>query len=134
LSFFSQQAGRFLDTFELYWAPLYNYCNCQPIIEYRIVLGIAYVPDLVEEKQSITSLLTIKTNPTKARISISTFLTIQEIIHLHIFDEVGKDIVTFYDGMAAEGKHDLSLKLPPGMYCARMATTEGVVTKKIIVE
>ncbi|MFI5263373.1 MAG: T9SS type A sorting domain-containing protein [Candidatus Kapaibacterium sp.] len=56
------------------------------------------------------------------------------LIHLKIFDELGKDMMTVYDGTLPEGKHDFSFKLPQGMYYVRMETAEGVVTKKVIVE
>ncbi|MFI5265028.1 MAG: T9SS type A sorting domain-containing protein, partial [Candidatus Kapaibacterium sp.] len=56
------------------------------------------------------------------------------LLHLHIFDELGKDIMSLYDGIATEVKHDFSFKLPQGMYYVRMETAEGVMTKKVIVE
>ena len=57
-----------------------------------------------------------------------------ELVHLHIFNELGKDIMSVYDGMLPEGKRDFSFKLPPGMYYVRMERAEGVVTKKVVVE
>ena len=54
--------------------------------------------------------------------------------HLHVFNELGKDIMTVYDGIMSEGSHDFTFKLPPGKYYARMETIEGVVAKKLIVE
>lgn len=56
------------------------------------------------------------------------------LLHLHVFNELGKDIMTVYDGMMNELHRDFSFKLSPGMYYVRMETAEGVVTKKLIVE
>lgn len=55
-------------------------------------------------------------------------------IHLHIFDELGKDIMTVYDGTLPEGKHNFFFKLSQGMYYVRMETAERVVTKKVVVD
>jgi hypothetical protein len=73
-------------------------------------------------------------NPSIGVITILYSLQRSSSLHLHIFNELGKDIMTVYDGILTEGPHDFSFKLSPGMYYARMETAEGVVTKKIIVE
>jgi hypothetical protein len=78
--------------------------------------------------------LKISPNPSSGSIQVFCDLKKYASMRLHIFNELGKDIMTVFDGMAAEGLHDFSFKLPSGMYYARMETAEGVVTKKIIVE
>jgi hypothetical protein len=77
---------------------------------------------------------TIYPNPSSGNVEINCSFLKSSFLHLHIFDELGKDIMTVYDGMAAEGPRDFSFKLPQGMYYVRMETAEGVATKKIVVE
>ncbi|MDP4220873.1 MAG: T9SS type A sorting domain-containing protein, partial [Bacteroidota bacterium] len=73
-------------------------------------------------------------NPSTASIKITCHSLGDRSLHLSIFNELGKDILTVHDGMLSEGKHDFSAQLPPGMYYIRMETSEGVVTKKVVVE
>lgn len=68
--------------------------------------------------------------------SAHAFCVLQEAsqLHLHIFDELGKDVLPVYDGWLQAGPRLFTFKLPQGMYYVRMETAERVVTKEIIVE
>ncbi|MDP4220875.1 MAG: T9SS type A sorting domain-containing protein [Bacteroidota bacterium] len=55
-------------------------------------------------------------------------------LHLHIFDELGKDVFVVYDGGLPAGQHLFSFKLPSGVYYVRMETKDGVLTEKLVVE
>ncbi|MDP4229293.1 MAG: T9SS type A sorting domain-containing protein [Bacteroidota bacterium] len=78
--------------------------------------------------------LLVHPNPTTGSVHATCSLGKSSFLYLHIFNNLGKDIVTVYDGVLSEGKHDFRAKLPPGMYYVRMETDEGIVTKKVIVE
>jgi hypothetical protein len=78
--------------------------------------------------------LGIYPNPSSTRTHLYLNLVKPSYLHLHIFDKLGKDIMTIYDDKAAEGTHDFSLKISSGIYYARMETQDGVLTKKIVVE
>ena len=73
-------------------------------------------------------------NPSTNQVKVNCFLSNPNLVHFHIFNELGKDVMTVYDGMLPEGKRDFSFKLPQGMYYVRMETAEGVVTKKVTVQ
>lgn len=73
-------------------------------------------------------------NPSTGLLQLTCYIENSTILHLHIFDQLGKDIMTIHDGILTEGSHNFPFKLPQGLYYARMETEEGVVTKKIIVE
>ena len=88
----------------------------------------------VNDPSEIKTQLKIFPNPTHGILQMA-FTTTQIVhLHLHIFNELGKDIMTVYDGMLPEGKRDFSFKLPQGVYYVRMETAEGVLTKKVVVE
>ncbi|MDP4229297.1 MAG: T9SS type A sorting domain-containing protein [Bacteroidota bacterium] len=78
--------------------------------------------------------LSVFPNPTHKSAKIVCSILRPSFLHLHVYDELGKDILTVHDGMLSEGKHDFSAKLSSGMYYVRMETSEGVETKKLIVE
>ncbi|MDP4220874.1 MAG: T9SS type A sorting domain-containing protein [Bacteroidota bacterium] len=73
-------------------------------------------------------------NPSNGPTQLSLCLKKRGALHLHIFNELGKDILPLYDGTMTDGRHDFSFTLPQGMYYVRMETSEGVVTKRVIVE
>ena len=99
------------------------------------VTGVAYdsIAGIAEINSIHEPLFSIFPNPTTDLILINLRLDIPNLLHLHIFNELGKDMMTVYDGMLPEGKRDFSFKLPQGMYYVRMETAEGVVTKKVVV-
>ena len=97
-------------------------------VAYDSIAGVSYKNPIHE------TLFDIFPNPTKEIILARIHIDNSSFIHLHIFNELGKDIMTVYDGMLPEGKGDFSFKLPQGMYYVRMETAEGVVTKKVVVE
>ena len=97
-----------------------------------------YVDGIPESKVSsnndISAHLDIYPNPSNGTTNVFCTTKSASTIHLHIFDELGKDIMTVYDGYIPEGKRNFSVKFLPGMYYARMETADGVVTKKLIIE
>jgi hypothetical protein len=89
------------------------------------------IPSLIDNDSSS---LKIYPNPSTGSTRAFCMLKTTSVFHLHIFTELGKDIMTVYDGILETGQHDFSFKLPQGMYYVRMETAEGVVTKRVVVE
>ena len=88
----------------------------------------------VTERAKIQGSVTILPNPSRGPTKL-IYLSFEPLpAHIHIFDQLGKDVMTVIDGMLDTGQHDFSFKLPQGMYYVRMETAEGVVTKKVVVE
>ncbi len=52
---------------------------------------------------------------------------------MQIFDELGKEVRTIYNGFLDAGEHEFSAKLPSGIYYVRMQTGAEVLTRKVIV-
>ena len=101
---------------------------------YEGVLDSFQITDRVQDFANKSALqLIVYPNPSSGTLLSTVSLSQPTDIHLHIFNELGKDIMTVYDGMLPEGNHDFSFKLPQGMYYVRMETAEGVVTKKVVV-
>jgi hypothetical protein len=134
--FFGKTAGLYKTKIEILWTidtPECNRCT------YFVTDSLFITTEAFSETTSKVidyreTIFWIFPNPSAASIELSCTLQKSSRLFLHIFNELGKDILTVYDGILTEGPHDFSFKLSPGMYYARMETAEGVVTKKIIVE
>jgi hypothetical protein len=101
---------------------------------YSITLDFPGLKSGVTQHTSDDQYINIFPNPSQGLLSVVCSLQKSSFLHLLIFDELGKDIMTVYDGMLPEGRRDFSFKLPQGVYYVRMETAEEVVTKKVVVE
>jgi hypothetical protein len=82
----------------------------------------------------LTENLIITPNPSFGMVELSLSFSFQSVLHLHIFDELGNDVMSVFDGMMNETQEKFSITLQPGIFFARVETPEGVMTKKIIVQ
>jgi hypothetical protein len=78
--------------------------------------------------------LEIYPNPSSGPTHVFCRFIESPLLYLHIFDELGNDIIKLYDGVATETQKNFTIKLLPGIYHVRMQTREGVITKKVVVE
>jgi len=85
-------------------------------------------------QKKIKSDFFIQPNPSIGLLTLSCALQNPSILHLHIFDELGRDVMTVFDGIMNQTQKEFSVKLSPGLYYIGMQTPEGVVTKKAVVE
>ncbi len=134
---FVTSASVFLDTMR-FLGVLHTHIKNHSI-DSMITIPISFVfnPKLksnVIKTLQLPAVLYIHPNPAIGLLYVSYSSQYTGYLHLNVFNELGKDVMTVFDGMMNDLHRDFSFKLPPGMYYVRMETAEGVVTKKVIVE
>lgn len=101
-----------------------------------VVFEFSPIPKSGVENQNLSGeKLIVFPNPSNGSVTmLSAIPTRSSLIHLHIFDELGRDVMAVFDGMMNETQKQFSIKLPQGIYYARMEMKDGVITKKIVIE
>lgn len=90
----------------------------------------------VNEAKNV-ALVTIYPNPSNNEATISLSLTEPSNVNIALYSILGENALTVYNGFAHEGMNSFSAdvsKLAAGIYHLRIKTSEGVVTKQIVVQ
>jgi len=95
-----------------------------------------------EEKEALTSPLSVTPNPSKGEVVISFVLPKEEKIKLEVFNVAGQKIRTLLKGVFEEGPHTVvwdgkdeeGKQLKGGVYFLRLETEGGLSKKRIILK
>jgi hypothetical protein len=85
-------------------------------------------PDALPERMS----LSIFPHPVSSRATLEIALPVPAPLRVSVYDIMGREVRSLVEGTREAGKHTVTLdasSLPPGIYCVRMQTRSGIVTR-----
>jgi PKD repeat protein len=95
-------------------------------------------PTSVEDEITNTISFNVYPNPAKENTVIGFNLVQKETVHLKLFDVLGQEVVSIFDGELGVGEHEYPIaekaKLKSGIYFAKLVVGNQSFTKKLIIE
>jgi hypothetical protein len=93
----------------------------------QFVLGVSSIGDVLAN-------LTVFPHPVKDELHLTFNMESSDVMHIGIYDMIGKELAVIDDKIVEAGQQDLSYKMPGlsrGIYVLRLQTASGSISKKI---